>query len=298
MLGQPVGGEVGRGGAVEDRPLDVGGEEGEREQAGYDLMIQAMGGLMSIIGQPDGSPGGGPVKVGVALVDVLTGLHAAIAILAALTERQATGKGQVIDLALFDVCAASLANQALNCLVSGRAPQRMGNQHPSIAPYQAYEASDGYMILAVGNDRQFQAFCAATGLADMPRDPRFATNSARVENREALNAVLEPALRSRSRADYIALLTPAGVPCGPINDIEEVFADPQAEARGLSTTLPHDALGSAPTVANPIRLDGTPVLADTAPPTLGAHTADVLSKVLGLSTEDVDRLTDARIIQR
>lgn len=268
------------------------GQTGPRaQQAGYDLMLQGMAGLMSITGQADQ-----PTKVGVAVVDVLTGLNAGIAILAALTERAVTGKGRHIDLALFDVCAASLANQAMNYLVSGNTPTRMGNKHPNIAPYETYEASDGFLILAVGNDSQFAKFCAVAGLEQLAADPRFQENSARVANRGALNDAIEPVLKSRTRDDWLDALKSVAVPCGPINQLDEVFADPHAQARGLVRTLPHATLGTVPSVANPIHFDGVAAVAGTAAPVLGEHTKAVLAGVLEKSEDEIATLLAQGIV--
>lgn len=274
------------------------GQTGPRAaQAGYDLMIQGMAGLMSITGAPDDAPGGEPMKVGVAVVDILTGLNAAIAILAAVTERAATGKGRHIDMALYDVCAASLANQAMNYLIGGTPPGRMGNLHPNIAPYQTYAAEDGYLILAVGNDGQFRKFCQVAGLTDLPDDPDYATNTARVANRLALNAMLDAALRGRPRDAWLEDLKAVGVPCGPINRLDEVFADPHAVARGLVRDLPHATLGTAPTVSNPIRYDGEAPVSPHAAPVLGEHSAAVLSETLGLSESEIAALAGEGVVQ-
>ena len=265
------------------------GQTGPRaSQAGYDLMIQGMAGLMSITGEADGQP----MKAGVALVDVLTGLNAGIAIIAALYQRQSTGKGTVIDLALYDVMAQSLANQAQNYLVSGKAPGRMGNKHPNIAPYQAFAVADGYVLLAIGNDNQFANFCLVAGLPELPGDTRFATNTSRVAHRDILIPMVEAALLTKPRDHWLAALKAVGVPCGPINDISEVFTDPQAVARGLVQEVPHLTLGTVKTVASPIRYDGQSITSETAPPMLGQHTEEVLREVLG---ESVDGLLNEGI---
>jgi crotonobetainyl-CoA:carnitine CoA-transferase CaiB-like acyl-CoA transferase len=248
------------------------------QRPGYDFMIQGLGGLMSLTGLPDGEPGGGPMKVGVALTDVLTGVHAVAGILAALAWRERSGEGQHIDLALLDVQVACLANQAMNQLVTGTAPVRLGNSHPSIVPYQAFPTADGDMILAVGNDSQFASFCRATGQLQWAADARFATNAARVENRSTLLPLLRQLTVHRSTAEWIALLERANVPCGPINNLQQVFEDPQVQARGLHRQLPHPVLGSVPTVASPLRLSKTPVRYERAAPALGADTAAVLER--------------------
>ena len=250
-------------------------------RAGYDFLIQGMGGLMSLTGRADSEDGAGPQKVGVALVDIMTGLYASIAVLAALNHRHASGEGQHIDLALLDVQVASLANQAANYLTSGVAPRRMGNAHPNIVPYQDFPTADGDMILAIGNDGQFTKFCAVAGHAEWAQDERFASNPARVAHRATLIPLLRQATVMKPTAEWIALLEAAGVPCGPINRLPEVFADPQVQARGLRIDLPHPAFGSVPLVANPIRLSATPVQYRQAPPTLGEHTEAVLADWLG-----------------
>ncbi|KAA0588156.1 CoA transferase (plasmid) [Azospirillum oryzae] len=267
-----------------------------RNRAGYDFMIQGMGGLMSITGQPDGEPGGGPVKVGVAVTDIFTGLYATIGIMGALAHRDRTGEGQQVDLALLDVQVAVLANQAMNCLVGGKAPQRLGNAHPNIVPYQAFATRDGYIILAVGNDGQFAKFCTVAGRPELAKDERYATNPARVANRKELVALLEELIRTRDSHDWLSALEQVGVPCGPINDLTAVFEDPQVRARNIHQDLPHPTQGSVPTVASPIRYSGTPLVHDTAPPTLGQHTDTVLAESLGLSGADIAALRDKGVI--
>ncbi len=250
-------------------------------RAGYDAMIQAMGGLMSITGRPDGEPGGGPQKVGVALTDVLTGLNAVIAILAALRHRDRTGEGQWIDLALLDVQVSSLANQASSYLVSGAVPRRMGNAHPSIAPYQDVPTADGYMLLAVGNDGQFARFCAVAGHPEWAADSRFATNPGRVAHRDVLIPMLCEVSRGRPTAEWIEALEAAGVPCGPINALDAVFDDAQVAARGMRVDLAAGDAATVPLVASPLRLSATPVTYRQAPPALGADRAAVLEGWLG-----------------
>ncbi len=253
-------------------------------RAGYDFLIQGMGGLMSVTGQPDGEPGAGPQKVGVALTDIMTGLYATIAVQAALVEREKSGLGQHIDLALLDVQIACLANQASNYLAGGLVPRRMGNAHPNIVPYQAFPTADGDIILAVGNDNQFAKFCVVAGHPEWSSDQRFASNAQRVANRAVLVPLLRQATVMRTSADWIAALEAAGVPCGPINRIDEVFADPQVKARGLHINLPHPLAGSVSLVANPIRLSGSPVAYQRPPPLLGEHTEEVLAQWLGAAT--------------
>jgi crotonobetainyl-CoA:carnitine CoA-transferase CaiB-like acyl-CoA transferase len=250
-------------------------------RAGYDFLIQGMGGLMSLTGRADGEEGAGPQKAGVALVDIMTGLYATIAVLAALSHRERSGEGQHIDLALLDVQVATLANQAANYLASGVAPKRLGNAHPNIVPYQDFPTADGDMILAIGNDGQFARFCGIAGHPEWARDERFATNPARVANRAVLIPLLRQATVMRTTAEWIAALEAEAVPCGPINRLDQVFADPQVQARGMSFSLQHPAFGEVPLVANPIRLSSSPVQYRIAPPALGEHTAEVLADWLG-----------------
>jgi crotonobetainyl-CoA:carnitine CoA-transferase CaiB-like acyl-CoA transferase len=258
-------------------------------RAGYDFLIQGMGGLMSVTGRADGEAGAGPQKVGVALTDILTGLYAAVAILAAVNHRDRTGEGQHIDLALLDVQVACLANQAMNFLVAGEAPRRLGNGHPNIVPYQDFPTADGDFILAIGNDGQFARFCELAGRGELARDERFATNAARVKHRDILMPLLRQTTVMKTTAAWIDLLEPAGVPCGPINDLAGVFADPQVRHRGLRLDMPHALGGTAPQVANPIRLSHTPVEYRQAPPTLGQDT-DAVLLALGRSIEQIAAL--------
>ena len=250
-------------------------------RAGYDFLIQGMGGLMSVTGRADGDDGGGPQKVGVALTDVMTGLYASVAVLAALAHRERSGEGQHIDLALLDVQVACMANQASNYLVGGEAPRRMGNAHPNIVPYQDFPTADGHMIIAVGNDGQFSRFCAAAGHPEWARDERFATNPQRVLHRAALIRLIRGVTTGRDTADWIVAMETAGVPCGPINTLDKVFDDPQVRARGLRIELPHPMAGTVPLVANPIRMSASPVSYRRAPPGLGEHTDEVLDEWLG-----------------
>lgn len=259
-------------------------------RAGYDFLIQGMGGLMSITGRPDGEEGAGPVKVGVAMTDIMTGLYASTSILAALSAREVSGLGQHIDLALLDVQVACLANQSMNYLYSGNSPKRMGNAHPNTVPYQDFPTADGHMILAIGNDGQFAKFCAAAENAQWAQDPRFRTNSARVTYRLELIPLMRQVTRKRTTSDWIALLENEGVPCGPINTIADVFADPHVQARGMQIAMSHPVAGEIPLVGSPIRLSDTPVQYRTAPPQLGQDTRQVLSEVLGLSQEAIDGL--------
>jgi len=273
------------------------GQDGpDAARPGYDAMIQGMGGLMSITGLPDGEPGGGPQKVGVAVVDLMAGMYAATAIAAALYERRASGKGQYIDLALLDTQLGWLANQNMNFLVSGRSPKRQGTAHPNIVPYQAFETADGFLMLAVGNDRQFSSWCRVAGRGELAGDARYATNAARVAHRTELVPIVAAALRERSTRDWLAALNDAQVPCGPINDIGEVFAEPQIVHRGMRIDLPHPAAGTVPGVRNPINYSRTALEYRDAPPLLGQHTDAVLEAELGLDSAARARLRAAGAI--
>ncbi|QDF97306.1 CoA transferase [Azoarcus sp. DD4] len=265
-------------------------------RAGYDFLIQGLGGLMSLTGRPDNEEGGGPMKVGVALTDILTGLYATNAVLAALAWREKSGEGQFIDLALLDVQIACLANQAMNYLTTGQNPKRLGNAHPNIVPYQDFPTADGYMILAIGNDGQFARFCAEAGAPELAADARYATNKARVENRGALIPALKRLTIERSTADWVKALEALAVPCGPINTLADVFADPQVQARGLKVTMPHPLAGEVPLVANPLRLSATPVEYRNPPPLLGEHTEQILNRTLGLSATQIEELRAAGVI--
>ncbi len=267
-----------------------------KDKAGYDYLIQGMGGLMSITGQPDGAPGAEPMKVGVAVSDLIAGLYTAIAILAAVVHQSRTGEGQEIDMALFDCQAAGLANQAMNYLAGGMVPTRLGNAHPNIVPYQVFATADGFVILAVANDQQFRRFCKAAGEQKLAADPRFVTNAERVHHREALVRPLTALFRTRTTAAWIALLEQANVPCGPINRIDQVFADPQAVARELTVGMAHSAAGQLKLVASPLRLGKTPPEYRLAPPMLGEQTDEILRTHLGLAPAEIARLRGASII--
>ncbi|MFR0715280.1 CoA transferase [Pseudomonas putida] len=266
------------------------------KRAGYDFMIQGLGGLMSLTGRPDGEEGAGPVKVGVALTDILTGLYSTVAILAALAHRDQTGTGQHIDMALLDVQVACLANQAMNYLTTGSPPRRLGNAHPNIVPYQDFPTADGDFILTVGNDGQFRKFAEVAGQPQWADDPRFASNKQRVANRAELIPLIRQATVFKTTAEWVSQLEAAGVPCGPINDLAQVFQDPQVLARGLAVSMPHALAGSVPQVASPIRLSETPVEYRQAPPLLGEHTEVVLAEVLGVDAETVRRLRGAGVL--
>ncbi|WP_022961630.1 CaiB/BaiF CoA transferase family protein [Halopseudomonas pelagia] len=258
------------------------GQDGPYAQrAGYDFMIQGLGGLMSVTGRADDEAGAGPVKVGVALTDVLTGLYASNAILAALAERERSGQGQYIDLALLDVQVACLANQGLNYLTTGQAPRRMGNAHPNIVPYQDFPSADGDFILTVGNDAQFRRFSTVAGHPEWAQDRRFASNADRVANRGELIPLIRQVTVFRTTAQWISDLEQAGVPCGPINDLAQVFEDPQVRSRGLKVRMGHPLAGEVALVGNPIRLSRTPIEYRLPPPLLDEHAAAVLADWLG-----------------
>ncbi|MEM9168384.1 MAG: CaiB/BaiF CoA-transferase family protein [Pseudomonadota bacterium] len=259
-------------------------------RAGYDYMIQAMGGLMSVTGQPDGADGAEPMKVGVAVADLFTGLYASNAIIAALRHAERTGAGQHLDVALFDCQIAALANQATNYLVSGVAPGRLGNAHPNIAPYQVFRAADAHFVLAVGNDDQFGALARLLGAPALASDDRFATNADRVANRTALTDALAPLFAARPAAAWLDALEAAGVPAGPINALDAVFDDPQARARGMTVAAPRDDAPDGRYVPHPVKYGRTPTTTGTAPPRLGAHTREALQDWLGVDDEAVDAL--------
>jgi crotonobetainyl-CoA:carnitine CoA-transferase CaiB-like acyl-CoA transferase len=267
-----------------------------RDRAGYDFMIQGMGGLMSFTGERDDAPGGGPQKVGVAIADLMTGMYSSVAILAALHERKASGLGQYIDMALLDTQVGWLANQNANYLIGGEPPKRMGNAHPNVVPYQTFSTRDGDMILAIGNDKQFRKFCEAAGIPEAGSDPRFADNAARIENRQACIDALAPAIRQKTTKEWIAVLEPLGVPCGPINRLDHVYDDPQVQHRGMKIEVPHPLSGVVPLVANPIKYSRTALSYDTPPPLLGEHTDAVLRELLGKSDPEIATLRARGII--
>ncbi|WP_269901471.1 CaiB/BaiF CoA transferase family protein [Paenalcaligenes faecalis] len=257
---------------------------------GYDFMIQGMGGLMSLTGERDDQPGGGPQKAGVAVADLMTGMYASVGILAALHERSRSGLGQHIDMALLDCQVAMLANQNMNYLASGSPPQRAGNAHQNLVPYQVFAVADGHMIVAVGNDSQFRSYCTAIGHSELALDPRFRTNPQRVRNREPLIALLSEIMQSKPVAYWLSLFESVNVPAGPINNLEQVYQNPQVQARKMKISLPHPTAGQAKLVASPLRLSDSPVQYHSAPPLLGEHTEQVLTDILGLSPEQIKDL--------
>ncbi len=264
---------------------------------GYDFAIQGMGGLMSITGQPDGLPGAGPQKVGVALADITTGLYATIAILAAITHRSETGEGQYIDLSLLDVQTAVLANQSMNYLTTGQAPVRMGNQHPNIVPYQSFKTANGYLILTVGNDAQFERFCSLVKRQDLTRDQRFVTNKDRVKNRTTLIPIIEEIMLEKSSEEWLRDLDKENIPCGPINTIDKVFENEQIKHRNMEIEMSHPVAENLKMVANPIRFSKTPITYDRPPPLLGEHTKAVLSEVLDLDDSEIESLKKQRVVK-
>jgi crotonobetainyl-CoA:carnitine CoA-transferase CaiB-like acyl-CoA transferase len=272
------------------------GQDGPyRDRPGYDFMVQGLGGLMSVTGERDDLPGGGPQKVGVAVSDLFTGMYATSAILAALLHRATSGRGQYIDMALLDVQVAMLANLSSAYFASGEAPRRMGNAHQAIVPYHVFRAADEFLVVAVGNDGQFAKFCEVIGEPAWPRDPRFSTNPERVRHRDLLVGLIAERMRARKARDWLSLLEPAGVPCGPINDLAQVFADPQVRHRRMEVTVPHPA-GEVRMVGNPMKFSETPIAHDVPPPLLGEHTREVLAGVLGMSEARIDQLRRAGVV--
>lgn len=267
-----------------------------KDKAGYDYVIQGMGGLMSVTGQKDGEPGAEPMKVGVAVSDLVTGLYTAIGILAAVIHQSRTGEGQSIDMALFDCQAAALANQATNYLAGGMIPTRLGNAHPNIVPYQVFATADGHLILATSNDNQFRRFAMVADIEAVANDPRFARNAERVAHRQLIVDLLTPIFARRTTAQWITDLEAANVPCGPINRVDQVFSDPQAIARHLTVAMQHSAVGSMQLVASPLRLSRTPPEYRNAPPLLGEHSEEVLTSLLGLRAEELASLRKAGIV--
>jgi len=267
------------------------------ERAGYDFIIQGMGGFMSVTGERDDLPGGGPQKAGVAISDLMTGMYACTAILAAIAQRELNGAGQYIDVSLFDAQVAMMAVMNMNYLVSGAPPGRAGNAHQNIVPYQVFACADGHLILAVGNDAQFTRFCDIAGKPEWARDPRFAANAERVKRRDVLVPLIAAVMRTRIQAEWLQVLEAVGVPCGPINRLDQVFADPQVLARGMRFDLPHRLSGTVPQVGNPLHFSANPVAYTQAPPLLGEHTATVLSQRLGLSAESLADLAARGVVE-
>jgi glutaryl-CoA transferase len=267
-----------------------------RERPGYDFMIQGMGGMMSVTGEPDGAPGGGPQRAGVPIADIITGMYASIAICAALAHRAQSGQGQHLDLALLDSQIALLAYQNTNYFATGKPPKRIGNLHPNIVPYQPFRTSDGEVIVACGNDNLFRKFCGAAGCPELAQDARFATNGKRVENRAELTRLIQDLFLKKTTAQWLELLEGAGVPNGPINDVAQVFAEPQVKARGVKIELEHAAAGKIPLVASPMRFSGTPLEYRQAPPVLGEHTDEVLRTLLAKSDTEIAALRAAGTI--
>jgi crotonobetainyl-CoA:carnitine CoA-transferase CaiB-like acyl-CoA transferase len=261
-----------------------------RERPGYDFMIQGMGGVMSITGERDDLPGGGPQRVGIPIADIMTGMYATIAICAAIAHREKSGTGQHLDLALLDTQVGILANQGMNYLATGQAPGRIGNAHPNIVPYQPFKTRDGDVILACGNDNLFNRFCEAAGCQHLAKDPRFATNSSRIENRAEITALLAGIFAGRTTREWCAALDAAGVPNGPINNLQQVFEEPQVAARGMKIELDHPAAGKVPLVASPMKFSGTQIEYKNPPPMLGEHTAEVLSNLLNIDDAGIARL--------
>ncbi|MCC6531273.1 MAG: CoA transferase [Burkholderiales bacterium] len=264
----------------------------DREKPGYDFMIQGMGGIMSVTGER----GQGPQRVGIPIADIMTGMYASIAVCAALAHRAESGRGQHLDLALLDCQVAALAYQAMNYLATGVAPTRAGNVHPNIVPYQPFRTADGDVIVACGNDNLFRKFCEVAGCQHLAQDERFASNADRVRNRDAIEPLIEAVTRRRTTREWVAALEAAGVPCGPINSLKEVFEEPQVRARGMLQELPHQSAGKLPQVVSPMKFSATPLAFHSAPPTLGQHTEQVLRELLGRSEADIAALRAAGIV--
>jgi len=267
-----------------------------RERPGYDFMIQGMGGVMSITGERDDLPGGGPQRVGIPIADIMTGMYATVAVCAALAHREKSGAGQHLDLALLDTQVGVLANQGMNYLATGEAPGRIGNAHPNIVPYQPFRTKDGDVILACGNDNLFSKFCEVASCQHLARDPRFSTNSKRVENRDAITSLLAEIFRKRTTQEWCDALEAAGVPNGPINNLKQVFEEPQVAARGMRIELEHPLAGKVPLIASPMKFSGTPLEHKTPPPILGEHTSEVLRDLLRLDDVAIAKLRAEGVI--
>ena len=267
-----------------------------RDRAGYDFMIQGMGGIMSITGERDDLPGGGPQKVGVAIADLMTGMYSTVGIVSALHERHTSGRGQHIDMALLDTQVAWLANQNANYLIGNEVPKRMGNAHPNVMPYQTFRTEDGDIIIATGNDGQFQRLCVAAGIPEVGTDARYASNALRIKNRDTCTATLAAEMKKKTTAEWVAQLETIGVPCGPINQLDQVYNDPQVQHRGMKIDVPHPLAGTVPLVANPIKFSRTPIEYEMPPPMVGEHVDAVLRDVLGKSAEQIAALRENKIV--
>jgi len=272
------------------------GQDGPIAQnAAYDFLIQGMGGLMSITGENDSLPGGGPQKVGIPIIDLMSGMYGAVSVLAALANREKTGKGDYIDLAMLDIQTAVLSNQAMNYLLSGRVPKRQGNRHPNIMPQDVFKCADGQVVLAVGNDGQYAKMCQALGHPELATDPRYIKNADRVRNKEVLLPLIEEIFKNWKRADLVAAMDAVGVPCGPINSIDEVFEIPQVKHRGMKMEMPHPASGTVPLVASPMKFTENKVEYRMAPPMLGADSDDIL-RDLGLADGEIAKLREQGVV--
>jgi len=267
-----------------------------KDRPGYDFMAQGMGGLMSVTGERDDLPGGGPQRVGVPIIDMSTGMYASVAICAAIAHRAVTGQGQWIDVSLLDSCVALLANQAMNFFATGESPSSLGNAHPNIVPYQTFKTADGAIILACGNDNLFKKFCELAECTHLAQDPQYATNGERVKNREELTRLLNLVFLKHTTKEWVKLLDEGGVANGPINKIEEVFQEPQVQARGMQIELPHAVAGKVTLVASPMKFSETPIKHEMPPPALGQHTDEILSQLLKKSSDEITELKGAGII--
>ena len=267
-----------------------------KDRPGYDFMAQGMGGLMSVTGEREDLPGGGPQRVGVPIIDMTTGMYASVAICAAIAHRAVTGQGQWIDVSLLDSCVAILANQAMNYFATGESPSSLGNAHPNIVPYQTFKTLDGALILACGNDNLFNKFCEVAECEHLAKDPKFSTNGERVKNREEITALLNAVFLKKTTKQWVALLEQAGVANGPINKIEDVFEEPQVLARGMKFELPHAVAGSVTLVGSPMKFSQTPLKHEIPPPALGQHTSEILKEVLNKTPEEIQALQNAGIV--
>jgi len=267
-----------------------------KDRPGYDFMAQGMGGLMSITGEREDLPGGGPQRVGVPIIDMSTGMYASVAICAAIAHRAVTGQGQWIDVSLLDSCVALLANQAMNYFATGESPSSLGNAHPNIVPYQTFKTADGAIILACGNDNLFKKFCEIADCTHLAEDPQYSTNAVRVKNREELTRLLNLIFLKHTTKEWVKLLDDAGVANGPINKIEEVFREPQVQARGMQIELPHSVAGKVTLVGSPMKFSETPIKHEMPPPALGQHTDEILTQYLMKSKSDIDKLKSEGVV--